>query len=85
MSMVTELIAAVTAAERQIDDQIMKLTSFNDEIDNAVRQIDEAFGGSVKSYDQNIDAQLTATKEKLNGTVRQLESAKRKLQLVRMV
>jgi len=83
--MVTELIAAVTAAERQIDDQIMKLTSFNDEIDNAVRQIDEAFGGSVKSYDQNIDAQLTATKEKLNGTVRQLESAKRKLQLVRMV
>ena len=69
MSMVQELIAAVTNAERQIDDQIMKLRSYADEMDKATQRVDAAFRGSEKQYGQQMVEQLSMTKTQVNATL----------------
>ena len=46
MSMVQQLISAVTNAERQIDDQISKLHSYTSEIDQVTQRVQAAFDGS---------------------------------------
>ncbi len=58
MSMVTELIAAVSNAERQIDDQISKLQSYQREIDEVQRRVDSEFSGSTDKYGLNMIEQL---------------------------
>ena len=85
MSMVQELIAAVTNAERQIDDQIMKLQSYAGEIDKATQRVDSAFSGSEKEFDKQMLHQLSATKTQVSDTLGRLQEAKTKLVQVRMI
>ena len=85
MSMVTELIAAVSNAERQIDDQIAKLKSFQGEIDSAKQRADAAFSGSTVSCGQRMIEQLSQTNQQITDTIGRLQNAKDKLIQVRMV
>lgn len=85
MSMIQELIAAVTNAERQIDEQIMKLRSYTVEIDKVTERVNAAFLGSERHYDKQMMQQLTITKTQVNDTILRLQTAKDKLIQVRMV
>ena len=85
MSMVQELIAAVTNAERQIDDQIMKLRSYSSEIEKVTQRVDSAFRGSEKQYGQQMIQHLSMTKTQVADTLVRLQTAKDKLVQVRMI
>ena len=85
MSMVMELISAVTDAERRIDDQISKLNSFQSEIDSVSQRVDAAFSGSNVQYGQNMIDQLSQTKQQIADTIGRLQNAKEKLTQVRMI
>ncbi|MCM1222740.1 MAG: hypothetical protein NC548_50610 [Lachnospiraceae bacterium] len=85
MSMVQQIIAAVTGAERQIDDQIAKLHSYAGEIDKVINKANAAFEGSTQNYGQQMLQQLTATKMQVNQSIEKLQAAKEKLLRVRMV
>lgn len=85
MSMVMELIAAVTNAERQIDDQISKLHSYQSEIDTVTQRANAAFSGSSNQYGQKMIDQLSQTKQQVSDTISRLQNAKEKLTQVRMI
>lgn len=85
MSMVQQLISAVTNAQRQIDDQILKLSSYSGEIDEVTLRVNAAFSGSQREYGQQMLQQLSQTKQQVNQTVERLQDAKDKLTQVRMV
>ncbi len=85
MSMVTDLIAAVTNAERQIDDQIAKLQNYQMEMEQVQKRVDAAFSGSTVHYGQNMIEQLSGTKQQVADTIGRLQGAKEKLMLVRMI
>lgn len=85
MSMVQELIAAVTNAERQIDDQIMKLRGYSGEIEKVTQRVDSAFGGSEKQYGQQMIQQLAITNAQINDTLTRLQAAKDQLGRVKMI
>lgn len=85
MSMIQELIAAVTNAERQIDDQIMKLNSYKSEIEQVTQKVDAAFGGGTDQYGQQMIQQLSLTRKQVDDTINRLRLAKDKLIQVRMV
>ena len=83
MSMIQELISAVTDSERQIDDQIMKLNSYLQQIEITSKKVDEALSG-VK-YGEDMINQLLQTKQQINNTIGYLQTAKDRLIQVRMV
>ena len=85
MSMVTELIAAVSDAERRIDDQIMKLQNFMTQVDSVSQRTDAAFSGSTVQYGKDMIEQLSLTKKQVNDTIGYLQQAKEKLIRVRMI
>ena len=85
MSMVTELITAVSEAERRIDDQIMKLQSFISQVDSVSQRVDAAFSGSTVQYGKDMIDQLSATKKQVSDTIGYLQGAKEKLIQVRMI
>lgn len=85
MSLVQELIAAVTNAERQIDDQIAKLTNYSSEISQVTQKVQSAFEGSQREYGQKMLQQLAQTKSDVDKTIGQLQEAKTKLTQVRMI
>ena len=85
MSMVTDLIAAVSNAERQIDDQIAKLQNYQNEIETVQKRVDAAFSGSTAQYGQNMIDQLSSTKQQIADTISRLRGAKEKLLQVRMI
>ncbi len=85
MSMVQELIAAVGAAERQIDEQIGKLTSYRGEIDKVAQRVEAALAGSQQHYNKQMLDQLSATKNQVDTTLNLLQAAKDKLLQVRMI
>lgn len=85
MSMVRELIAAVSAAERNIDGQLMKLHSYQKANDDLMKQIVEELDGSTHSSSLNMRTQLNQTKSQIATTISLLEQAKVKLQRVRMI
>lgn len=85
MSMVQQLISAVTNAERQIDDQIGKLHSYMSEIDQVEQRVQAAFDGSQQEYGKNMLDQLSTTKHTVEQTVEKLQAAKDKLVQVRIV
>ena len=76
MSMVTELIAAVSNAERQIDDQISKLRIYQNEIDTVQQRVDAAFSGSTVQYGQNMIEQLSKTHQQVADTISRLQMRK---------
>ena len=85
MSMVQQIIQAVTASERQIEEQIRKLTAYNEQIDRAMQQVQSQLSGSMQSYDQKMLQQLQQTKKQIEDTVKMLQTAKEKLIQVRAV
>lgn len=85
MSMVQQLIAAVTNAERQIDEQIMKLQSYQSEIDQLTIHVQDTLGGSEQQYAQKMMQQLALTRKEVTETVGRLQAAKEKLLRVRMI
>lgn len=85
MSMVMELIRAVTSAERQIDDQIGKLQSYIGEIDGVINQTNAALDGSTQNYGQQMIQQLTATKTQVQQAIGKLQAAKDKLLRVKTI
>ena len=84
MSMVLDLIAAVVNAVRQIDDQMMKLRSFSNEIDKITQRVESAFSGSERQYGQQMLQQLALTKSQVSDSLARLQMAKEKLLQVRM-
>ncbi len=85
MSMVQQVIAAITDAERQIDDQIAKLRSYAREIDKVTNKANAAFEGSTQNYGQQMIQQLATTKKQVNQSIEKLQAVKEKLLRVRMV
>lgn len=85
MSMVMELISAVSNAERQIDNQISKLQSYQGEIENVLQRANAAFSGSTNQHGQNMIDQLSQTKQQVADTISRLQNAKEKLIQVRMI
>lgn len=85
MSMVTDLIAAVSDAERRIDDQIMKLKSYQSQIDSISQRVDATFSGSTAQHGRNMIKQLSLTKKQVEATLGYLQATKDKLIRVRMI
>jgi ABC-type transporter Mla subunit MlaD len=85
MSMARELIAAVMAAERNIDEQIAKLTAYAKQNDDIMREITEALEGSSHQSASNMQQRLSQTQTEINQTVRMLEASKIKLIRVRSI
>ncbi len=85
MSLVQQIIAAVSAAERQIDDQIGKLTSYIGEIDKVTNRTNAAFDGSTQNYGRDMIQQLAVTKAQVNQAIEKLQAAKEKLLRVRTI
>ena len=85
MSMVQQLISAVTNAERQIDDQISKLRSYGTEIDQVTQRVEADFNGSQRDYGQQMLQQLSSTKKQVEQTIERLQTAQDKLVQVRMI
>ena len=85
MSMVQQLIAAVTNAERQIDEQMMKLRIYEADVDQVKIKVDNALHGSEQEYAQQMMQQLDLTKTQVQTTINQRQAAKDKLERVRMI
>ena len=85
MSMVRELIGAVSNTQRQLDDQISKLRSYQSEIDNVTQRVNAALSGSTGNYGQNMLEQLSKTKQTVTETIEKLTVAKDKLSVVQMI
>ena len=85
MSMVTDLIAAVSDTQRRIDDQIMKLRSYQSELDSVSQRADAAFSGSTLNYGQNMIDKLSQTKQQISDTIDRLQEAKDALSRMQMI
>lgn len=85
MSMITELIDAISNAERQIDDQIGKLNSYKSQISQVKTQVENAFGGSQSQDANAMLQQLSSTETQINETISNLQNAKDKLLRVRAI
>ena len=85
MSLVMQIIQAVTATERAIDDQMAKLTSYNAKVDEVMRRVQAELGDSTTNYAQEMISQLQQTKEQVDDTLQKLQAAKDKLIQVRAI
>jgi flagellar biosynthesis chaperone FliJ len=85
MSMARELIASVMAAERNIDEQISKLTAYSKQNDDIMREITQALDGSTHHSASNMQQLLSQTQSEISQTVRMLEASKEKLIRVRQI
>lgn len=85
MSMVQELIAAVSSAEREIDEQVGRLRSYQNEVDSVSERVEAALSGSSQDYNRKMLDQLRATKIQIDATLASLRGAKEQLLRVRMI
>ena len=85
MSLVTELIAAVGETQRRLDNQIMKLKSYQTQLDNASKRVDAAFAGSTLDYGKNMIDKLSQTKQQIENTLARLQEAKDALSRMQMI
>ena len=69
----------------KLEEQISKLTAYNDQIDRAMQQVQSQLAGSTMSYDQKMLQQLQQTKKQLEDTIKMLRTAKEKLAQVRAI
>ena len=68
-----------------VEEQIRKLTAYNEQIDRAMQQVQSQLSGSTQSYDQKMLQQLQQTKKQIEDTVKMLQTAKEKLVQVRAI
>ena len=85
MSMARELIAAVMATERNIDEQIAKLSAYSKQNDDIMREITQALDGSTHHSASNMQQSLSQTQSEIAQTIRMLEASKGKLVQVRQI
>lgn len=85
MSMVQDLIAAVMLSEREIDQQIQALNSYNQHIEKSIAEAQQLLVGSVKGHDKKVNAQLQQTSKQVKETISQLQQTKIALERVRMI
>ena len=85
MSMVQQLIAAVNAAEVQVDRQMAQLNVYIGELDQAASRIQNALSGSSQPYGQEMPQQLSVTREDVNRSLARLQQAKQSLGVVKMM
>ena len=85
MSMVQNIIQAVTATQRQIDDQIAKLNAYKTQIDQVLQTVQKALVGSTQQYAEEMLQQLQQTKQQIDSTLQRLSIAKEKLSQVKMM
>jgi len=85
MSMVQELIAAVMAAERNIDDQIAKLNAYAKQNEDIMREITQALDGATHQSASNMQQRLSQTQSEITQTVQMLQASKTKLMRVRQI
>lgn len=85
MSMIQQLIYAITNAERQIDDQMSKLHSYEAEIDQVMQRVEVNLSGSQRDYGTKMLQQLSTTKKQVEQTIERLQVAKDKLIQVKMI
>lgn len=85
MSMIQQLISAISNAERQIDDQMSKLRSYGAEIDQVTQRVEANLSGSQRDYGQRMLQQLSTTKKQVEQTIERLQTAKDKLIQVKMI
>lgn len=85
MSMVQQLIQAVTAAQRQIDDQATRLQAYNGQVDRVIQQVQSELSGSTQQYASEMLQQLQQTKQQVSDTLGKLSAAKEKLTQVKMI
>lgn len=85
MSMARELIAAVMSAERNVDEQIAKLTAYSKQNDDIMREIIQALEGSNHPSARSMQQRISQTQSEINQTIRMLEASKSKLMRVRQI
>lgn len=85
MSMVQNIIQAVTATQRQIDDQIAKLNAYKTQIDQVLQTVQKDLVGSTQQYAEEMLQQLQQTKQQIDSTLQRLSIAKEKLSQVKMI
>ena len=85
MSMVQQIIQAVTGTQRQIDDQMAKLRAYNGQIDKVMQQVQTELSGSTQQHTQEMLNQLQQTKKQVDDTLNKLQAAKDKLAQVRAI
>ena len=85
MSMVQNIIQAVTATQRQIDDQIAKLNAYKTQIDQVLQTVQKDLVGSTQQDAEEMLQQLQQTKQQIDSTLQRLSIAKEKLSQVKMI
>ena len=85
MSMASELIAAVMAAERELEMQISFLTAYLRSNDDLMKEVSTAVEGSSHGSARKISEAISQTKERITFTVNYLEAAKTTLSNVRQI
>lgn len=85
MSMVQQLIAAVSAAERQIEVQIEQLSLYVTQLTDVAGKINSALDGTTQGYERQMLQQLSDTRTQVEQSIRQLQAAKEQLACVRMI
>lgn len=85
MSMLQELIMAVTNAEQRIDEQIGQLSAYVTELDNVTGRVSSALSGSTQEHERQILQQLSATRAEVRRSIEQLQAAKTMLAYVRRI
>ena len=85
MSMVRQLIAAVITAERQIDEQIARLTSFKSNLNQLIEHVQSTLEGSQQNYADEMITKLQNTKSQVEDAISKLSAAKAKLLQVKMI
>lgn len=85
MSMATELIAAISNAEHQLEDQIARLQGYKICIEKVQIKVNAVFDGSTIQEAKIMLDQLSVTKNQVDDTIGKLQDAKNKLSLIRMI
>lgn len=85
MSMVLNIIQAVTATQRQIDYQIAMLNAYKTQIDQVLQTVQKDLAGSTQRYAEEMLQQLQQTKQQIDNTLQRLSIAKEKLSQVKMI
>lgn len=84
MSQIQQLIAAINMSAGQIDQQSTQLRDFKSKLDELSRHVETTLGSSNSSGRQMLD-QISATTKQIDDTLNRLQSAKEKLQQIRLV
>ena len=85
MSMLQELIMAVTNAERRIDEQIGQLSAYVTKLDDVTGRVSSALAGSTQEHERRMLQQLSATRAEVRRSIEQLQAAKGMLAYVRKI